>query len=82
MKIEAEIEHDFMEAYKGIVALPKKSRFGVYLAYTYYLKLFNKIKTTPAEKVMETRIRVSDSRKFTMWLKTYLSSNVLGVYTP
>ncbi len=82
LKIEAEIAADFRAAYEGIIQLPKKSRFGVYLAYTYYLKLFQKIKTTPAEKVMQTRIRVSDSRKLMLWLQTYLNSNLLGVYTP
>ena len=82
LQIEAEIAADFKAAYEGIIQLPKKSRFGVYLAYTYYLKLFQKIKTTPAEKVMETRIRVSNGRKLVLWLQTYLNSNLLGVYTP
>ena len=82
LQIEAEIAADFKAAYEGIMQLPKKSRFGVYLAYTYYLKLFQKIKTTPAEKVMETRIRVSNGRKLVLWLQTYFNSNLLGVYTP
>lgn len=82
LQIEAEIAADFKAAYEGIIQLPKKSRFGVYLAYTYYLKLFQKIKTTPAEKVMETRIRVSNGRKLVLWLQTYFNSNLLGVYTP
>jgi len=81
-QIEAEIENDFREAFQGILQLPKKARYGVYLAYSYYLKLFRKIKTTPAERVMETRIRVSDTRKLTLWVRTYFSSNLLGVYTP
>ena len=82
LQIDAEIAADFKAAYEGIIQLPKKSRFGVYLAYTYYLKLFQKIKTTPAEKVMETRIRVSNGRKLVLWLQTYFNSNLLGVYTP
>ena len=82
LQIEAEIAADFKAAYEGIIQLPKKSRFGVYLAYTYYLKLFQKIKTTPAENVMETRIRVSNGRKLVLWLQTYFNSNLLGVYTP
>ena len=82
LQIEAEIAADFKAAYEGIIQLPKKSRFGVYLAYTYYLKLFQKIKNNPAEKVMETRIRVSNGRKLVLWLQTYFNSNLLGVYTP
>lgn len=80
--IEEEIEVDFQKAFEGIQQLPKKSRFGVYLAYKYYLKLFRKIKTTPADMVLEARIRVSNPRKLVMWAGTYLNSNVLGVYTP
>jgi phytoene synthase len=80
--IEKEIEEDFQKAFEGICLLPKHSRFGVYLAYKYYLKLFRKIKTTPASRVLEARIRVSNPRKLVMWAGTYVNSNVLGVYTP
>jgi len=40
-EIEADIKKDFDDAYKGIVELPTGSRFGVYLAYVYYINLFN-----------------------------------------
>ena len=40
--IENDIEADFKDAFEGILQLPKNSRFGVYLAYKYYLKLFKK----------------------------------------
>ncbi len=43
-KIESEIAQDFAVAYQGILQLPKDSRYGVYLAYTYYIRLFDKIK--------------------------------------
>ena len=42
--IERDIQHDFNNAYIGIVQLPKEARLGVYLAYVYYLKLFKKIR--------------------------------------
>jgi 15-cis-phytoene synthase len=61
--IEAEIKKDFDDAYLGIVQLPKSARFGVYLAYVYYLNLFKKIRRTAAEKVKEQRIRVNDGKK-------------------
>jgi phytoene/squalene synthetase len=62
-RIEAEIKKDFDDAYAGIVNLPKGARFGVYLAYVYYLNLFKKIRRTAAAKVKEQRIRVNDGQK-------------------
>ena len=62
-KIEREIEEDFNIALIGIRKLPLKSRKGVYLAYVYYLTLLRKIKKTPVEKIMESRIRVSNPSK-------------------
>lgn len=64
IRIEADIKKDFDDAYLGIVALPEGARFGVYLAYVYYLSLFAKIKKATAAKVKEQRIRVKDSKKF------------------
>ena len=61
--IEADIKADFDFAYTGIVELPTSARFGVYLAYRYYTKLFQKIRSSPAQQVTEIRIRVPDSRK-------------------
>jgi phytoene/squalene synthetase len=63
LRIEADIELDFNAALEGIRELPKGARFGVYLAYKYYTQLFAKIKSAPAQRVSETRIRVSDKRK-------------------
>ena len=42
-EIEADIEKDFRLGYEGILMLPKRARFGVYMAYKYYFKLFKKI---------------------------------------
>ena len=61
--IEADIKADFDKGYAGILQLPKSARFGVYLAYIYYINLFEKIKKTNAERVQLERIRVSDRRK-------------------
>ncbi|MDG1476251.1 MAG: phytoene/squalene synthase family protein [Vicingaceae bacterium] len=62
-KIEKEIEEDFNVALVGIKKLPRKARKGVYLAYVYYLTLFRKIKNTPVEQIMESRIRVPNHSK-------------------
>lgn len=43
-QIETDIHQDFHDAYAGIAQLPLKARFGVYVAYKYYLSLFRKIK--------------------------------------
>lgn len=56
--IEDEIMKDFSHAYIGITKLPLKARFGVYVAYKYYLSLFRKIKRTQAAKILDQRIRI------------------------
>ncbi len=61
--IEADIKRDFDFAYTGIKQLPASSRLGVYVAYVYYTKLFQKIKNSPARQVADERIRVPDTRK-------------------
>lgn len=61
--IEADIKADFDKGYEGIMGLPKSARFGVYLAYVYYINLFEKIKKANAQRVQQERIRVSDRRK-------------------
>jgi phytoene/squalene synthetase len=70
-QIEADIEIDFDHAYQGIKGLPLGARMGVYLAYVYYRKLFDKIKGLPASRVQNERIRVPDGRKFTLLVGTY-----------
>ena len=62
-QIELDIAADFKMALKGIKKLPRKSRMGVYLAYAYYLQLFRKIKHTPVEQIMESRIRIPNVTK-------------------
>jgi phytoene synthase len=71
-KIQKEIELEFEEALVGIKKLPLSSRRGVYLAFYYYKKLFYQIKKTPAEKVMEQRIRINDAYKVTLMFKSLL----------
>ncbi len=65
-KIEENIAHDFHEGYLGIKQLPRSARFGVYVAYLYYLALFEKIKNTPSHVVMQNRIRVRNRRKISI----------------
>jgi 15-cis-phytoene synthase len=62
-QIEEDIAADFEAAYKGILQLPSKARFGVYVAYKYYLSLFRKIKKTNAASIMQERIRIPNYGK-------------------
>ena len=61
LKIENEIENEFIEGLKGIQMLPKTSKGGVYLAYMYYYNLFKKIKKIPAHQIeVEKRTRICE----------------------
>ena len=62
-EIEQDIANDFLHANEGILQLPWKARFGVYVAYKYYLSLFRKIKKAPPARIMEQRIRIPNYRK-------------------
>ena len=62
-QIETDIDNDFKMAYKGILMLPAKARFGVYVAYKYYLSLFKKIKLSQPAMLLEDRIRIPNYSK-------------------
>jgi hypothetical protein len=70
--IEADIQKDFDDGLTGIKNLPKKSRFGVYVAYVYYLALFKKIENTPASVILNQRIRISNNKKYALFVTSYL----------
>ncbi|MBO0934472.1 phytoene/squalene synthase family protein [Fibrella aquatilis] len=70
--IEDDIQRDFDDAYQGILALPRGAKMGVHLAYTYYLKLFCKIKNLPASRIQQERVRVPDPQKFALLAQTML----------
>ena len=68
-----EIEDDFDFAYKnGILKLPVEAKFGVYMAYRYYRRLLKKLKAVPSEKIMDTRIRISDPMKINLLARSYV----------
>lgn len=71
-EIEESIKIDFEEGLKGIKLLPRSSRFGVYVAYVYYTALFNKIKNTPCERVLESRIRIRNRHKARLLAYSYV----------
>ena len=67
-----EIEKDFANAVKGIVKLPKNSKFAVYKAYRYYNKLLKKLKRTSSENIVKKRIRIHNLQKFIVIARSYV----------
>lgn len=74
--IEKDIARDFADAYKAIIHLPVKARFGVYVAYKYYLSLFRKIKKMKPANILEQRIRIPDYGKVIIIAKAGLRSHL------
>lgn len=74
--IEKDIQDDFDNAYAGIIKLPVKAKFGVYVAYKYYLSLFKKIKRLPPQEILEDRIRIPDYRKMVILAKAGIRSQL------
>jgi phytoene synthase len=72
LEIEADIEKDFRLGYEGIVKLPKKARFGVYIAYVYYFSLFQRIKATPANSILKQRVRIPNRNKYGLFIQSYV----------
>ncbi len=76
LMIETDIQKDFDDAYAGIIQLPLKARFGVYVAYKYYLSLFKKIKKIAPQQILEERIRIPDYGKAYILAKAGIRSQL------
>lgn len=74
--IEADIDIDFKAGYEGIKKLPKGARFGVYIAYVYYYSLFKKITKTHCDLILNERVRISNKRKYGLFLSSYLRHTI------
>jgi phytoene/squalene synthetase len=75
-EIEADIDIDFIAGYEGIKQLPKGARFGVYIAYVYYYSLFKKIKKTHCDIILSQRVRISNKRKYGLFLRSLLRHTI------
>jgi phytoene/squalene synthetase len=62
-QIENDILNDFKAGYRGIVQLPSKARFGVYVAYKYYFSLFKKIRRMHPSRILARRIHIPNYYK-------------------
>jgi phytoene/squalene synthetase len=68
-----EIEADFEFAFSnGILNLPVEAKFGVYMAYRYYRRLLKKLHKIPSEKIMDSRVRISDPMKINLLARSYV----------
>ena len=76
LQIEADIEKDFAAGYEGILQLPKNARFGTYMAYIYYYKLFKKIKDTPAHVILHNRVRIPNNKKYRLFVSSYVKHSL------
>ena len=70
--IEASVAADLKVALVGIKQLPDNARLGVYLAYTYYKRLFQKIRQASVEELLQARIRIPTYRKYAMIVEASL----------
>ena len=71
-EIEADIRNDFELGFQGIKRLPKSAKFGVYVAYIYYLSLFRKVTRKSANEILSARIRVSNLRKLSLLFGAFI----------
>lgn len=78
-RIEAEIAADFHKAFEGIKQLPIKARFGVYVAYKYYLSLFRKIRRIQPSRIMQERIRIPNYGKMLILVRAQINNHLLGI---
>ncbi len=67
-----DIEQDFEKGLHGIKLLPLEAKFGVFMAYRYYNQLLKKLKKTPALKIKQARIRVSNHKKIELLMRSYV----------
>ncbi|QQL49869.1 phytoene/squalene synthase family protein [Mucilaginibacter ginkgonis] len=77
--IEQEIAEDFDQALEGIKMLPKSCRLGVYLAFSYFKKLLNKISALPPHAIRQKRVRVSAAEKFALYISALIGQKKFAI---
>ncbi len=76
LRIEEDIEKDFDQALEGLMNLPWKARFGVYVAYKYYWCLFTRIQQVQASRILKQRIRIPDYVKAMIVVRAKLKNQL------
>ncbi|MDA1182252.1 MAG: phytoene/squalene synthase family protein [Bacteroidetes bacterium] len=75
--IVLDVKNDFNKALPGIKKLPVGCRLGVYTAYQYYLELVHKIERKSAVDVVKSRVRIRNSHKFTLLVKSFFCEKLM-----
>jgi len=75
--IVKDIKKDFKKAQVAVAELPANSRQAVALSFAYYSELLNKLEQTSAEKIKAGRIRVNNTKKLQLLVKTRLKKGAL-----
>lgn len=75
-EIELDIEKDFQNGLEGILELPKSARFGVYIAYKFYYSLFQKIRKSHHQAILDSRIRIKNRYKAYLLAKYSLKNGL------
>jgi len=74
--IEKDIRQTFIDSKEGIRALNKDARFGVYLAYQFYFRLYRIIRKTDVKTLMNKRISISNTSKFWLLISSYIRNKL------
>ncbi len=72
--IIADIETDFAIAKQAIAQLPASARPAVSAAYSYYSRLLRKLKATPADELLQKRVRINNAVKVGLLAKTVVTA--------
>lgn len=70
--IEQEIEAEFKHSLIGIRLLPNPVKLGVYIAYTYYWRLFLKIQLAKPDALLQKRFRIPNFQKLILLSASYV----------
>lgn len=70
--IEQEIEAEFKHGLIGIRLLPNTVKLGVYIAYTYYWRLFLKIQLAKPDVLLQQRFRIPNFQKLILLSASYV----------
>lgn len=71
-KIILEISENFDKGYQGILQLPNEAKLGVFIAYRYYKRLLKKLQKTPALEIKNARIRIPNTEKVGLLMRSYV----------
>ncbi len=75
-EIEEDINKELTEALEGTKRLHEGVRNGVYLALRYYRELLRKIEKTPAEKILQSRFRISGFQKMLLLVRAWIRNKI------